>query len=206
MARTKTGKRIEAEVLEQEYEVVAVKELQEHPRNPRKGAVEAIDESVDINGWYGAVVAQKSTGHILAGNHRYRVAKKRGAMRIPVIWKDVDDETALRILLADNKTADLGGYDEALLDEIMSGLENLDGTGWGLEHVQAQEEAEAEAEVAGPVDPEDVPEDKYTPSYGVIVVCKDESDQEEVYAYLADLIENAKDGMPWEIALRVVAV
>lgn len=175
MAKSKTLK------FDQEYEVVAVDRIQEHPQNPRKGVVEAIEDSIDENGWYGAVVVQKSTGYILAGNHRYRAAVKKGAKEIPVIYRDVDDETAIRILLADNKTAELGGYDEELLSELLSGLETLDGTGWGLTPVEESEESPE------PEDgPEEVPEDKYAPSYGVIVVCEDEGHQEKVYEELQE--------------------
>lgn len=178
---------------DQEYEVVPVGKLNEHPKNPRRGVVEAIEKSIDVNGWYGAVIAQKSTGYILAGNHRYRAAKKQGAKEIPVIWREVDDETALRILLADNRTADLGTYDEDVLEEIMAGLETLDGTGYDieLEAIVEQEETETDDPI-----PDEIPEDKYTPQYGVIVVCEDEPEQQVVYDRLQ------KEGY----TIRVVAV
>lgn len=169
-------------LIDQEYEVVDVKRIQEHPQNPRLGVVEAIEDSIDQNGWYGAVVVQKSTGYILAGNHRFRAAITQGAKEIPVIYRDVDDETAIRILLADNKTAELGGYDEDLLSELLSGLETLDGTGWGLTSVEESEESPE----AGDGSEEVVPDDKYTPSFGVIVVCVDERHQELVYKELQE--------------------
>jgi ParB-like chromosome segregation protein Spo0J len=168
-------------VIDQEYEVVAVDQLLEHPQNPRRGVEEAISESITENGWYGAVIAQKSTGCILAGNHRFRVAVKRGAKEIPVIWRDVDDETATRIMLADNKTADLGTYDEETLTTLLEGLETLDGTGYGLDLVQEAEESPPAADGDG-----EVPEDKYAPSWGVIVVCEDEAHQEKVYEELLE--------------------
>src|SRR3954469_23661320 len=81
--------------INQEYELVDIMfdkdPLKEHPDNPNRGDTEVIDESITVNGWHGAITAQKSTGYILAGNHRYRVAKQKGAKQIPVIWKDVDD-------------------------------------------------------------------------------------------------------------------
>ena len=169
--------------VDQEYELVPVGKLREHPQNPRRGVVEVIDESIEANGWYGAVVAQRSTGYILAGNHRYRVAKKRGAKEIPTIWRDVDDDAAIRILLVDNKSADAGSYDEELLDELLSGLETLDGTGYGFDLddllPEAGEEGEEEGEGEG-----EVPDDQYTPQYAVIVVCADEAHQEKTYEEL----------------------
>lgn len=52
---------------------------------------------------------------------------------MPVIWVDVDDETAVRVLLADNRTNDVASYDNAVLAEILTELANgpgLEGTGY----------------------------------------------------------------------------
>lgn len=182
--------------IDQEYELVEVDRLKEHPQNPRRGVEDAIDESIEVNGWYGAVIAQKSTGYILAGNHRYRVAVRRGAESVPTIWRDVGDATALRILLADNRTADLGDYDEDLLTELLESLETLDGTGYGLSAVVDAEEANEAEGAPGEVPPDEVPDDVYTPQFGVMVVCDDEAHQEKVY--------EALDAQGYE--LRVVAV
>jgi len=173
--------------VDQEYEVVRLggdeDALREHPQNPRRGDVEAIDESIRVSGWYGAIVAQRSTGYILAGNHRFRAAVARGATEIPVIWRDVGDEAAVRILLADNKTADLGGYDEETLTALLDGLETLEGTGYGRDAVQEAEEEDAAEETDE--EPE-VPDDKYTPQWAVMVLCESESHQAEVYGRLAE--------------------
>jgi hypothetical protein len=115
------------------YESVSLGDLRPHPRNPRHGSVEAIRQSIGHNGFYGAVVAQKSTGYILAGNHRWMAARESGMAEVPVIWVDVDDERALKILLADNRTNDLATYDESQLADILAGLANtsdLLGTGY----------------------------------------------------------------------------
>jgi hypothetical protein len=192
--------------IDQEYEVVRIDgdddPLKEHPRNPNKGAEETIDESIDENGWYGAVTAQRSTGYIIAGNHRYRVAKKKGATEIPVIWKDVDDETALKILLVDNKSTRDGEMDEGLLEELLSGLETLDGTGYTLASAQEQIEnpgaSSPSANGDEPPGPDDVPEDKHEPQFSVIILCKSERQQEETYRWL-------KDQMP-KRELRMTAV
>lgn len=109
-------------VVDQEYHLVRVDDLTPHPDNPRKGDVAAIGGSVEDNGFYGALVAQKSTGHILAGNHRWQAAKDAGLDVLPVIWVDVDDDRAKRILLADNRTNDLATYDESGLLELLEGL------------------------------------------------------------------------------------
>jgi hypothetical protein len=70
----KTGKKNQAGAISQEYAIVPVDSLETHPRNVNQGDIGAIYESIGANGFYGAIVAQKSTGRILAGNHRYQAA------------------------------------------------------------------------------------------------------------------------------------
>jgi hypothetical protein len=204
--------------INQEYEVVKIDGdfdvIREHPDNPNRGDEAVIDESIDVNGWYGAVTAQKSTGYIVAGNHRYRVAKAKGMKEIPVIWKDVDDESALRIMLADNQTARRADPDEEKLTALLQSLPDLGGTGYDsalspLEQaIESGKETLADGKprdlTPGPgpdngIEPEagtngdgpshvpdtptadNVPDDVYTPQYGVIIICTSEEDQEGVY-------------------------
>jgi ParB-like chromosome segregation protein Spo0J len=122
-------------VINQAFEMVPVATLHTHPLNPRRGNVAVIAESVKTNGFYGAVVVQQSTNYILAGNHRYLAAIQEQADEIPVLWVDVSDEEAKRIILADNKTSDLADYDEqslgAILAELVQTELGLTGTGYG---------------------------------------------------------------------------
>lgn len=118
-------------VTAQTYDPAAkLDELIEHPRNPRKGDDASVGESIDVNGFYGAIIAQRSTGHVLAGHTRRRALLKRGESTGPVLWVDVDDETALRVLLADNRTAELAAWDDELLAAT---LRDLVGTPLGIE-------------------------------------------------------------------------
>lgn len=117
----------------QKIETVPIGSLKHHPKNPRKGDVKSITESIEHNGFYGVVVAQKSTGYVLAGNHRMMAAKAAGLDSLPVAYVDVDDATALKILLADNRTNDLATYDNKELAELLADVSNtigLDGTGF----------------------------------------------------------------------------
>jgi len=116
-------------------EAVETGALIAHPKNPRQGDVGAIAESIKENGWYGTIVVQQGTNFILAGNHRWQAAKQLGMERVPVTYVDVDDETALRILLADNRTSDLASHDDNVLAELLKDLsfqtdKGLAGTGW----------------------------------------------------------------------------
>ena len=117
-----------------ELETVEIKRLRPHPNNVRQGDIGAVSESLRVHGQYRPIVVQRSTGNILAGNHTWKAAKGLGWKNIDVVWVDVDDNEAVRILLADNRTADLATYDDAALTELLSKLmesdEQLFGTGF----------------------------------------------------------------------------
>ncbi|MER7363293.1 ParB/RepB/Spo0J family partition protein [Nonomuraea wenchangensis] len=119
-----------AKIAPQEYRMVAVSDLESHPDNPHQGDVDVIVASIKKHGFYGSVVAQKSRMRIVAGEHRWRGAAKAGLKHVPTVIIDVDDETARRIMLADNRLAEYGQYDDAKLAELLQSLPDLDGTGW----------------------------------------------------------------------------
>lgn len=125
----------EPTVIAEITELVTVADLVPHPQNPRMGDVGAIVESIRANGFYAPLVVQRSTRHVLAGNHRLLAARQVGLTEVPVVWVDVDDDRALRILLADNRTADLATYDDVNLAALLVDLAQqteaaLAGTGW----------------------------------------------------------------------------
>jgi ParB-like nuclease domain len=85
-------------LLNETYELVPAEQLNEHPRNARRGDVDAIATSIRANGFFGTLVAQRSTGNVLVGNHRFRAGILEGMESFPVIWIDCDDARALKIL------------------------------------------------------------------------------------------------------------
>jgi hypothetical protein len=70
----KSAKKSQAGAITQEYAMVPVDSLETHPRNVNQSDIGAIYESIGANGFYGTIVAQRSTGRILGGNHRYQAA------------------------------------------------------------------------------------------------------------------------------------
>jgi hypothetical protein len=129
-------------------ERVAIADLRTYHRNPRRGNVAAIRASLLVHGQYRPIVVNRGTHtgrehEVLAGNHtllahRELVAEEPSdANPTPERWAhvdawviDVDDDQAARIVAVDNRTADLGGYDDRLLLELLSELPDLDGTGY----------------------------------------------------------------------------
>lgn len=131
-------------VFADQVEWVPADTLHDYPGNPRQADVGAIHQSVEANGTYRPVYAQRSSRTILAGHHLRTTLTQRGNELIPVLWLDVDDATARRIVLADNRVPDLGTYAEdnvtALLEAIVNdqGVEGLLGTGYDGDDLDAR--------------------------------------------------------------------
>jgi hypothetical protein len=109
--------------------------LTAHHGHVRRGNREAIRESINRNGFAGALVANRRDGkrEILVGRHRWEEAAGLGVERVPVLWVDVDENEARRIILADNRTADLGNQDWSALEAVLTDLAGsggLEGTGY----------------------------------------------------------------------------
>lgn len=112
-------------------ETVPLADLTPYPGNPRRGNTDLISESLTENKQFAPLVVQRSTGHILSGNHTFAAASGLGWDTIDVVYVDVDDDQARKIVLAANRTADVAVYDDA---DLMAMLESLNqdyaGTGY----------------------------------------------------------------------------
>jgi len=128
-------------VISQDAVKVAAADLRAHPQNPRRGNVFGIKQSIQENGFYGSLLVQQRTNFILAGWHRFLAGCELGIAYFPVRYVACDAETALRILLADNRTSDVAGYsDQSLLDVLDQlqesyGAAELVGTGYDPDDV-----------------------------------------------------------------------
>lgn len=104
------------------------------PGNPRRGDVEAVARSLAAFGQRKPIVARRD-GTVIAGNHTLQAARSLGWSEIAVVWVDDDDATAKAFALADNRTAELGGYDDAALADLIAEVQAADeallaATGW----------------------------------------------------------------------------
>ena len=143
-------------ILSGEIRVVNVEDLSPHPENARDSDVGAICESIKRNGWYGKVLCQRREDgslRIIVGEHRWRAAKEVGLTEIPIEIIEIDDATARRILLVDNRTSDLASWDEGLLAELLKdiaagGIEELCGTGHDGDSLDALLKANAECDIS----------------------------------------------------------
>lgn len=111
-----------------------------HPNNPRVGNTEAVAASLRRFGQQKPVVVQRSTGLAMAGNHIVRAALTLEWNEIAANVVEIDDAAATAYMLADNRTSDLGGYDERLLAAILAeqaAADNLGGTGYDTDDIAA---------------------------------------------------------------------
>jgi site-specific DNA-methyltransferase (adenine-specific) len=132
MAKTKTTPKNNTgtpDIINKVTKTVDPATLKEHPRNPRKGNLELVKESIRAHGFFGTILVQESTGYVLAGNHRLRAAQALGMTEVPAVFVDVTDEMATRILIADNRTSDVAEYDNETLANLLA---DLQGTEAGL--------------------------------------------------------------------------
>ena len=128
--------------------------------NPRKGDIEAVAKSYKQFGQRKPIVATKDYV-VIAGNHQLAAARQLGWDRIAVVITDDDELTAKAFALADNRTAELGSYDDDLLADLLSEVssvpELMDSTGFSeddlFDLIGFDDEPEEEQEIELPVEP-----------------------------------------------------
>lgn len=115
-------------------------ELERFPGNARRGNVAEIRKSLRRHGQYRAIVVRQcpdGSRVILAGNHTADALQAEGHETARCELIECSDDEARRIALADNKLAELGGYDDDALAELLSYLDDdYEGTGWTESEVQ----------------------------------------------------------------------
>jgi hypothetical protein len=146
--------------------LVDVASLKRYPRNPRRGDVAALRDSLERNGQYRPIVVNARTREVLAGNHTLDAARELSWSQIAATYVDVDDDTAARIVLADNRANDLATYDDAELVQLLESLPSLDGTLYEHDDLEALLASLEQPEQSDALDTDDEqPRERY--SYGV---------------------------------------
>lgn len=110
-----------------------ITDLNEYHNNPRKGNVDLIAQSLETYGQYKPITVNKSNNEILAGNHTFRAAKQLGWEQIDIVYVDVDDVTAAKIVAIDNRASDTGEYDNKALFDLLDKLPTLEGSGYNFD-------------------------------------------------------------------------
>lgn len=102
-----------------DLEIVDPATLEPHPDNPRVHDDATIGASIEAHGVIDVCVVQRSRRRILGGNGRWENATARGALGMPVLWVDCDDDEAEEIMLVLNAAADRAAYDPGSLVSVL---------------------------------------------------------------------------------------
>ncbi len=124
------ARRLYAAAMEHQAQLVPIDTLKPYKGNPRTHNLDAIRESLRVNGQYRPVVVSSKTREVLAGNGTMEALQAEEVSEIWATFVDCDAKTAKRIVIVDNRTNDLAGYDEELLAGMLGNLPSLEGTGW----------------------------------------------------------------------------
>ena len=159
--------------------LVNIAELRFYPGNARRGDIDLIAESLGKLGQYKPIVVNKD-GTILAGNHTVMAAQRLGWETIDVHRVDVDDDTAKRIVIVDNKANDQSTYDVEDLVNLLTELPTLEATGFTRYEVDQLLESLDDIDAEIPERPaEPTPE-----GFNLLVECENAEEQARIKARL----------------------
>ena len=139
---------------------VDIEKLTYLENNPRNGDVDAVAKSYNQFGQRKPIVATNDYV-VIAGNHQLAAARQLGWDKIAVVITEDDEITAKAFALTDNRTAELGSYDDDLLADLLSEVssvpELMDSTGFSeddlFDLIGFDDEPEEEQEIEVPIQP-----------------------------------------------------
>ena len=125
-------------------------------------------------------IAIDEKGFIIEGEGRFLAQKDMGLKEIEVIkLTHLTEEQKVAYMLVHNKLTMNTGFDLDLLEEELSKISSIDMKEFEFDIKEIEEELEEEEKAQEP-------SFNYKEQYGVIVICKDEAEQEKIYNSLLD--------------------
>lgn len=114
-----------------------------NPRNPRNHSEEQITRlmaSLRTDGQTKPVMARRANSMLIAGHGVHQAAKRLGMDMLSVVLLDVDQPTADRIMLGDNRQSDLSTADQERVSELLREIDEADwlATGFSPEEAAKQ--------------------------------------------------------------------
>ena len=143
-----------------QIEIRPLSRIKPYDRNPRcnDAAVAAVAASIERFGFRQPIVVDKD-GVIIVGHTRYKAAIALGMATVPVhVAAELTPEQTRALRIADNKSADIATWDDALLASELTALESLaiDASDLGFTDDELTR-IFAPPLTEGEVDPDDVP-------------------------------------------------
>lgn len=167
-------------------EKVNIDSIKVYPNNAKIHTAEQIEEIKKSIQEFGNndPIAIDENGFIIEGEGRYLAQKDMGIKELEVIrLTHLSEEQKVAYMLVHNKLTMNTGFDIDLLEEELAKISNIDMSEFEFDIKELEEELAAEENKAN------APADNnfnYKEQYGVIVICKDEEEQEKVYNELHD--------------------
>lgn len=163
-------------------ESIAVSDLIEDPSNVRKHSqknIAAIKGSLAKFGQQKPIVVDKDNV-VLAGNGTLAAAKALGWKSINIVRTSLQGSEAIAYAIADNRTAELAEWDDDLLSVTIQGLldDGIDVESIGFEKQDLDKWLKRDNQDGD----NDTP--KINEEYLIVVNCKDESQQRDVFERL----------------------
>lgn len=112
-----------------------ISEIKPYEKNPRKNddAVKYVAASIKEFGFKVPIIIDRNNT-IVAGHTRYKAAKDLGLSEVPcIIADDLTDEQIKAFRLADNKAAEMAGWDFDLLDIELADIFDIDMSEFGFD-------------------------------------------------------------------------
>lgn len=157
-------------------EKVNIDSIKVYPNNAKIHTAEQIEEIKKSIQEFGNndPIAIDEKGFIIEGEGRYLAQKDMGVKEIEVIkLTHLTEEQKVAYMLVHNKLTMNTGFDLDLLEEELSKISSIDMKEFEFDIKEIEEELEEEKIQE--------PSFNYKEQYGVIVICKDETEQEKVY-------------------------
>ena len=144
--------------------------------NPRVNdqAVDAVARSIEEFGFRSPIVVDESKT-IINGHTRLKAAKQLGLEQVPVLLADdLTEEQVRAFRLADNKTAELAEWDDDMLEEELSLLDDIDMSEFGFEDMVEELEEEKLDNTPHELNDDDV----------IVIECDNEQELEQTFMKL----------------------
>lgn len=141
MAEPRRKGRVARELVGREVVDMATAALLPNPRNPQKHGEEQIVRlmaSLRSDGQTKPVLARRENSMLIAGHGVHEAAARLGMDTLSVVLLDVDQPTADRIMLGDNRQGQLSTTDQDRVAELLREIEEVDwmATGFSPEEVE----------------------------------------------------------------------